>query len=210
MLQISNRFYRTLLNGTSHQIGTAFMTMKNQSLGNCYRSNKGDRWMLFAMNLLGDPEMPVFLSRPQIFQNVSMTSTNTSITINTGIDDCQICCTNAIDDEDVYFEVWDSVRYATFNNIPNDIKICITKTGYIPYIFTFSKAQYIQNETFTENSSIFANEVYIGSNVTLQKEQGPVYIKNGKTSIKSTKGVTIKNDFDIKRGASLDIVTGNL
>lgn len=106
---------------------------------------------------------------------------------------------------DSYYRVRDSVNVATFYNIPEECLVCITKTGYIPYVFTFCKTKYIQNESLEGNQNIHAEEVFIGRNVTALKPEGPVSIENGKTTIKASQGVTIKNDFEVKSGAEFEI-----
>jgi hypothetical protein len=35
-------------------------------------SDNTTRWLMFGLNLLGDPEMPVFLSHPMSFENINV------------------------------------------------------------------------------------------------------------------------------------------
>ena len=52
---------------------------------------------------------------------------------------------------------------------------------------------------------IMGNNIRIGSNVTSFREEGPVVVESGKTSISYSSEVFIKNDFEIKKGAELCI-----
>jgi hypothetical protein len=49
----------------------------------------------------------------------------------------------------------------------------------------------------------------VGSNVTTEKEEGPVIIEDGATTIESTNGVTITRDFEVKEGAKFEIKISN-
>ena len=52
-----------------------------------------------------------------------------------------------------------------------------------------------------------ATNIYIGSNVTNDRAQGPVVVENGKSTIRGKNGVTIENDFEVKLGATVEITT---
>ena len=52
---------------------------------------------------------------------------------------------------------------------------------------------------------VAAKYVYIGKNVLTNNPQGPVSIINGKTKVKATNSVTIKNDFEVQKGAEFSI-----
>lgn len=66
---------------------------------------------------------------------------------------------------------------------------------------------YIQDETFSSNVFIFSGDTYIGSDVTTEKENGPVLIEKGAVIMNSSGNVLIKNDFEISVGAELEITT---
>ena len=64
---------------------------------------------------------------------------------------------------------------------------------------------YIQNQTFTESQTINADSVFIGSNVTTLKPQGPVSVDNGTLNINFQDKVIIYDNFKVKNGAQLKI-----
>lgn len=64
---------------------------------------------------------------------------------------------------------------------------------------------YIQNQTFTESQTINADSVFVGSNVTISKPQGPVSVDNGTLRINYQDKVIIYDSFKVKSGAQLKI-----
>lgn len=64
---------------------------------------------------------------------------------------------------------------------------------------------HIQDKTLSGDMEIAAKYVYIGKNVLTNTSQGPVSIINGNTKVKATNRVTIKNDFEVQKGAEFSI-----
>lgn len=52
---------------------------------------------------------------------------------------------------------------------------------------------------------VWSNQAMIGRNVTTTKPQGPVIVEKDQMTIKAPNGVTLKNNFSLKKGASLVI-----
>ena len=88
----------------------------------------------------------------------------------------------------------------------DDFRLCITKENHIPLILEDLGSIFIQNKTFTGTNYINAEKnIYIGSNVTTLEEEGPVTIKSGKTTFDISNELIIKNNFECKIGAILEI-----
>ena len=106
-----------------------------------------------------------------------------------------------------FYEVRKGVRTTSFELVSDSMSICVSKDNYIPTIYTIVRGGniYIQNEELTKNNDIQGSYIRIGSNVTTDKDEGPVTIENGSTVIKSTNGVTITQDFEVKEGAGFEI-----
>ena len=68
---------------------------------------------------------------------------------------------------------------------------------------------HIQKQELYGDIEVGAKNVYIGRNVLTNKPQGPVSIINGKTEVKATNSVTIKNDFEVKEGAEFSVEMQN-
>ena len=160
------------------------------------------------MNAMGDPEMPVFINQPLLFNNASVSLQNGNVVVNTGVDSCRVCVMSLEDKGTTFYNVVDSVNSVAFNDIPVTSTICITKQGYVPKIFKLVKGNhlYIQDETFEDDVIIDANCVDAGHDVTTEKPEGPVMIENGAdVRMHGTNGVYIKNSFEVKKGATLEI-----
>lgn len=172
------------------------------------RSNQYNvyRWLYFSVNALGDPEMPIYIDEPKRFENVTFSFQNNSLLVNTGLDSCRICVTSAADNGASYYQVWNQVSSTSFP-IPSDsCVICVTKTGYSPYIVKYlaHDTEYIQNETIAGDTVVIAKNVFVGSDVTTSRPQGPVTVSSGKTRIFG-EDITLKNNFTVVNGAELYI-----
>jgi len=128
-----------------------------------------------------------------------------NLIIDAGIDDCKICVMSVEDNGNNLYEVKDSIRSLTLNFPNQKSRVCITRPGYKPYIAYIMNQKYIQNETLTDNSIFVSGETFVGKDVTPLLNEGPVVIDNGKTAIVNRHGVTIKNSFEVKRGAVFEI-----
>jgi len=200
----NGEFYKQLLQNTVHQLGKSVYDSKSNLVSSC-RSQSPYRWVYFGLNALCDPEMSVFISQPLKFWNVNITYNHGNVYIGTGINDCKICITSLYDYGTSLFQTVEGVNGCTFNLPAGVYRICITKSGYIPYIAYVGDNIYIQNENFTKNTQIHGENIYIGSHVTTIKEQGPVLVLDGETDIKCSNKTTIKNYFKVKKGASLKV-----
>lgn len=196
-------FFKKLLNSSSQQIGKALYDTKNIFISNI-SNNSTHRWLYLSMNLLGDPELPVYLSYPKRFYNVNIEFNNGNLSINTGVSGCRICISSLNDNN--FYIVENGIRTLELENFNKDCYICITKPGYIPYIARVGDIAYIQNQILEGNNDIYSIQTYIGNNVTNQQEPGNVIVENGKTTITHTNGVHITNGFTVKNGAEFIII----
>lgn len=201
-------FYQSLFNDPEGRFGKSVWSAKNQHIPLSSSYDTAFRWIMFGLNPIGDPEMPVFIDTPKRFESPIISFSNGTLNVNTGVQNCTICVSNPSNLETGYYEVRNGTT-ATFSNVGNGYCICITKAGYIPFVAFCRNTEYLQNETITGDFNIVAGNVYAGSNVTTAKPQGPVLIQSGNVDIYGSNGVTIKNDFEVQEGATLKIATGN-
>lgn len=199
-------FYRFLLSDNEHQLGKAVMEMKNALIGSSNTYDDTYRWLHFAINMLGDPEMPLYVEKPKKFENVTIAYNDNGVVINSGIDSCRICIMSSSDSGQSLYHVKHDTANDTIQNINDDTSICITKPGYIPYVAIINTHCILQHEDIDGDMHILADEVSIGSDITTDKEYGPVTISNGETTIQSKNGVTIKNDFSVNFGAQFSVI----
>lgn len=209
--QLNAYFYKELFTSKEKQFGKAVKNTKIKwiNVNNCNTFDYVYRWLLFGVNPLGDPEMPLFTEYPKSFSNISISYTDSTLSVNAGLDSCRICVMSSNDVGNTYYQVEDVVSNATFTIPSNTYSVCVTKPGYIPYRAIVCNGNYIQNESFDCDTYVYSGQLSIGSDVTTAKPNGPVIIENGKTEIKATNSVYIKNDFEVKHGAYFSIRTGN-
>lgn len=202
----SQQLFKNILRSDSKQLGSAFYAMKSYFIGNC-NGNNATRWLLFSINMLGDPEMSIYLEKPKYLNMAQISCANDSLIIQTGVDSCKICIMSLHDFGESHYHVEENASTYSCPNLGTDLSICVTKPGYIPCLTLVCDSGYIQDKTLNGDVRIIARQTFIGSDVCTNMENGPVTIQNGKLSIHSPKGVTIKNDFEIALGSELDVNT---
>ncbi len=205
--KFSVHFYNALFEKDgigSQNFGIVSTSSKNSLLNE--RDDSNYRWLLFGINPVGDPEMPIFYQEPKEFENVSLNFDGKNLTVDTGLEGCRICVMSS-DFGKKYYSVAKDVQKATFTGLcDGEIDICVTKPGYMPDRY-ISFVQYIQNETIHNKKNVIQrNSVLIGSDVTDEKEYGPVIIEEGgNLNIKECESIIINGDFEVKTGGELNI-----
>jgi hypothetical protein len=172
---------------------------------NISKYNYGYLYLAYSHNLIGCPETEMWTALPTKFSNASVTINGSSVIVTTGgISNCKICVMSANDNGSSYFQVDTLTSGKTFNNVPTPYYVTITKHNYIPYIY--SSDCYIQNETFTGLSTINANRIWAGSNVTTTKPTGPVIIQAGANLTVNADGDTnLMGGFEVQTGAQFEV-----
>ena len=199
--------YKKLFIDKYHRIGKAATEVKIQKMseviasGPCYSAT---RKLFMGFNLMGDPEMPIYISKPKYFQNVSIQFVNDSIYVDAGTGGFDICFINKNDSTDYYIarDIADSL--AVFSRIDGIFDVCITKPGYVPFITTCGDT-YFQNITLTGTKTYETGNAMIGYDVTNIVSHGPVVINNGNTTFNARQSATITKDFVVKLGAKFTI-----
>lgn len=199
--------YNKIFHDNYHRIGKAVTEVKKQKMAEIVGlSYSAARLTWLGLNLMGDPEMPIFVHKPKSFQDVSIQFVNDSIYVDTGTGGFDICFINKNDSTDYYIarDIADSVvEYKRINAICDT---SITKPGYIPYTTTCTDT-YFQNITWNRDLKTYkTGYAVIGSDVTDKVAQGSVVV-NDETdiTIQATQGATIAKDFEVKLGGILSI-----
>lgn len=201
---VNIHLYKKIFSELNKNFGEMIRKAKIDILRDCNTYDEPYRWLLFGLNPIGDPEMPIYTKKPKKFTNVSIAISNGALSINTGVDDCRICVASANDIGASYYDVRIG-NSASYSNLTDDYSICITKQGYVPYIARCGNTVYLQNESVNTDYEVFSSQTFAGSNVATDKPNGPVEINKGNTIINGTNGVTINDSFEVKNGASLEI-----
>ena len=186
----------------NHYGDIAFGT-KNKFVPSSRRFKGAERWLLFSINPLGDPEMPIYTQTPYRFNNVQVSYINDSLYVNTNDNHCSICIMSDEDWGDSYYAVYKDTCEIKISVPFGKYSICVTKPNYIPYCTSLINTVYIQNENLTGNQTYLGGTIQVGSDVTPYQATGPVIIENGKTQMKALQEVFIKNNFEVQQGAEL-------
>lgn len=92
-------------------------------------------YLQYAVNPMGDPEMPLYASDPSVFDHVRIYRLGNELTVNTGgIENGRICLTS-LDLEEGYQQVAENSSFHNFQEIPESYQVTITAPGYKPYIY---------------------------------------------------------------------------
>lgn len=200
-LVLHNELYRRLFTSSDHRLAPVLYDLKNEMAAFC-STNSVERWLLFSENMLGDPEMPVYIDCPKPFTDSTLVVewNGEEFDISTeGNSGYNICGMSIRDRGLSYYERNSgSCGYADFEG---ELSVCVTKPGYIPYVAICGDNVKIQNEIAGGNFNIFSDDIRIGNRITNQKNYGPVKLINGKTLAKGA-SIRIENGFEVKKGAS--------
>lgn len=171
------------------------------------------RWLLLGLNALGDPEAHLYLSKPKRFNDVQIQYANHQVLIKLNEDSCSVCLSKIDNDGKLQFYRIQTPKTPTytFEEIPDEFTLCITKQGFVPYCVNVVKSDsgeiYLQNIVINDNSVVTGNHIYVGKDVNRGTPQGPVQIQTGETLLQASQSVILKNAFQVAKGASLKIKT---
>ena len=182
--QYEKAFYKNLFSSKfiNKKYGEIVAAAKSERINFCGGDNS-DRWIQFGLNPLGDPEMPIYTETPKEFANVSVKfgTGNNSVTIDTGVDSCNVCFMTIKDEGKTAYSAYRYARNVTFQLPTPTSSVCITKQNYIPRVIMFLKR--------AENSAI-TKCVVNSSNMLTVSTQLPENIKDAKVIITSAMGET--------------------
>ena len=129
----------------------------------------------------GDPSMMIYTETPRDFIEPTIKYVNGKIFVQSPCDSTRITfytpdVTNPVIDSFID----ESVEYETN---ADSVIICLDKHNYVPFITTFYRNLYIQNETINDNRYYIGDNILIGNHVTTEKPIGDVRIENANISI---------------------------
>lgn len=202
-------FYESLFTSNGKSFGESAMIakLKNKGTKNFNIVGGVNKFLHLAINPIGDPEMPVYISNPKGLLHESVYMSEGTLNINVGNDTCNVCISKQDSIDSVYCVLRDTCGVITMNVSAGEYTVCLTKLGYRPKIYhcTNGNIVYIQNKQFTNFNEVFGNLIYVGSNVTNSQPSGPVYIESGTTNMKVRNNITINGTFEVKEGAVFSI-----
>jgi hypothetical protein len=182
--QFNARFLELLFTRVSSGESNSFASIAAEakaSLSGNY-TGSGAYWFLqYALNPMGDPELPIFTMNPKEFENVKIYRWANRLTVNTGgVEDCRICLSGA-STEKGYLEKAAGVSFFTFSDVPENFQLTITKPNYIPYQYKNGISTAV-NEDLSSAITIYPNPVSEILQVGLDFQEGnfTLYDMNGR------------------------------
>lgn len=200
----SAAFFESLFSGTSSycHLGDAVVVAKRKWAGSCGGYDPM-RWVQLALNLMGDPEMPVHTDEVQEFSNATVVVDGTNVTVTSGgIDGCDIALVSV--ENGRYFGVVKGVSSQTFTEVHDDFYVTITKPNYAPFLYP-ARNEYVQNITFDGNSCIRGKNIYAGNHVTDKEDYGDVKIKKRASVVfEAEEGIVLDAGFECEDGGMFE------
>lgn len=190
-------------------IGEAVSFAKNQYMPLFNYPKQKYGWNIRVLNPLADPEMHPYLQTPNKFNNVQIDYGNGNLKIGVGIDSCQVCLSKFENNNLVYYKIVNFDKDVDVADVPNDVTVCITKYGYIPYTMYVLDGDlvYLQNRNIDSDAKITGTEIIAGSHVDSNQSAGSVTIRRGQAILETKNGAIIKNDFKVFKGGAMRVIT---
>lgn len=158
-----------------------------------------------AHHYFGDPSMKMYSYVPECI-SPQITQNNDTVWVQTNLSNCQITLTSRENPLDMSkFKTFANKSSVKFVNVDYPYSICITKSGYVPYISLPDK--YEQNVTFTADTTLINGfNIYAGKNVTSNVSKGDVVCRSGRTELKATGSIFLRDGFRVAKGAEFRAV----
>ena len=198
---LNGKFLRMLFYDKFHRFGEAAINAKKTFLGTDIQ-----RWLELTQNPIGDPEMPVFLTRPEVLTSFTFLIHGNEFDVAGTGSDCYIAVSDVNNHGESYCVKKSLQNSVTaFSGFPDSCNVCITRPDYIPFVAKLYKTAYIQNETLNTDNEIIAENMFVGRNVTSEKEVGDVIFESGCNVIHYSDAVLVAPGVEVKNGAMLEI-----
>ncbi|MDE6228697.1 MAG: hypothetical protein K2M40_02775 [Muribaculaceae bacterium] len=136
--QYEGEFYKYLFNPeNSNSFGVAVEKMKATQVS--YASSaSASRYVMFGLNPLGDPEMPIFTQEPLYFNAVYTKIDNRSIEISNVEEGCVISI-QGFGPNSGYSKLYKNRTSLTATELPDMFTVCVSKDNYVPVAYAFNR-----------------------------------------------------------------------
>lgn len=196
-LYLEQVFAKQLING-NYKIGDAEILSK--SIYSTINSYSYSNYLSSAHNLLGDPTIEMWTDTPQVYSNIGITRSNSSISIS-GIDADSTIVAYYANDGQIGTDTI-STSSVTLNGISPNSTIMLYKHNKIPYIAPLA----LQNITLSNNQYVIASDVNAGNNIDNSRTNGDVIVPDGvEYEIEASGKVTLEDGFKVEKGATFAV-----
>ena len=138
-------------------------------------------YLMYAINPIGDPELPLYKGMPKTFENVRIFEMDNVLYVNTGgVEKGRICITS-LDLNDGYKNSVEKVSFQAFENLPGEFQITITAPNYKPYTYKSGKITSTKS-TLKAFINVFPNPAsdYLHINFNFPNGQLQIHDSSGK------------------------------
>lgn len=154
----------------------------------------------------------VNIGSEQPTSNVSLSVGNVAYSdtaYHVSLGSCQVCLSKFENNNLVYYKIVNFDKVVDLADVPNDVTVCITKYGYIPYTMYVLDGDlvYLQNRNIDSDAKITGTEIIAGSHVDSNQPAGSVTIRRGQAILETKNGAIIKNDFKVFKGGAMRVIT---
>lgn len=134
-------------------------------------------YLLYAINPVGDPEVPLFTRDPSVFNKIRVYRLGDKLTVNMGgLEECRICLTS-LDLGEGFQQVVENVSHHTFEGIPGAFQLTVTAPNYQPYIYRSGLLSGMVDD-LKSSVRIYPNPVKEFLNIDSQLSEGRIQIYN--------------------------------
>jgi len=167
--QLDKRFFMELFVYNAYQAGKTLANSK-AAYASLAQSNKYLRWTLYALNLLGDPELPIWTDAPEepvvtYPKKILTGSQNMDVQVENGetpVEQALVCLNS---NPDIYLrELTSELGIATFNFEASDtgeICIIVTAQGCLPHQNTIQVVNYFAGDANGDAEVTVADVVFV-------------------------------------------------
>jgi len=207
-LEYEGTFYRNVFKKPGSAYSFGMLVAKTKA---AFRAKSGKdgayRWLQFALNPFGDPEMPLYSLVPNYLNGIDVEKSTNGVRVNVNGELSTVTVMSMADDGKSFYKVVKCSDEYDFECGDMDVSVCVQRPGYVPFVEeVIADCLYIQNETFEGDTVINRKRVIMGSDVTSAKEPGEVKFRRGKTVIQA-KEVELRPGTVIELGAEFEIKT---
>jgi uncharacterized repeat protein (TIGR02543 family) len=175
--EYNREFYKKLLSSGLYHLGEAFAMHKYTFVPQCNSYNPY-RWLQFGINLIGDPELPVWTDNPQtmsVIYPVSIGTGSQTLSI-TAEPYSHVCLRKVVDSTDEVYVYGDADVSGNYSAVINPattgtLKLTVTKHNFYPFEADISVAATrtvtVSSACGTPNPPAGAHQYANGSSVTV-------------------------------------------
>ena len=141
-LQYEKSYYLSLFNNPYNNFSKCVTEAKSSNSDFCKKYNPW-RWLQFSLNPIGDPEFPIYTTRPEKLREPKLDYSNGILTVGPAEVNTNITVTSLSDyGESFYESVKNTSNEIDVPKIDFSVAISLTRPGYLPamYVGTYTAA----------------------------------------------------------------------